>query len=77
MNKIEYWTVEDTGWSGGSSWFATGGTWSNPIRFDGKEKAAKKSKKECTDTQTQWRVVHTIIERTKDKEVITNQWTEI
>lgn len=80
MNKIEYWSVEDTGWSGSSSWFATGGTWANPIRFDSKEKAfkaAKKSKKECTDTQTQWRVVHTTIERTEDKETIINQWIKI
>jgi len=80
MIKHEFWSVENTGWSGGISWFPTGGSEAIPLRFNSSEKAsiyAKKKKKAEDDEYCKWRVVHTTIERYDDKEVITNAWTTI
>jgi len=77
---IEFYTVENTGWSGGISWFAYGGTVTNPHRFNTNEEAtvyATRSKELMNDPNTLWRIVHTIIERTENKEVATRIWTMI
>ena len=74
----QWWTVENTGWSGGVSWFSTGGTDLNPLRFDDPDAArtyATKCKLEFNDPQTHWRVVHTTLERTADSETITRKWS--
>ena len=34
LKFIEWWEVENTGWSGGVSWFRTGGTNGDPRRFE-------------------------------------------
>lgn len=75
---IEFWTVEDTGWSNGVSWFHSGGTEMNPLRFKSYEDAydyAIDKKKEFNEPTTKWRVVHTTIERSETKQVTTNIWT--
>jgi hypothetical protein len=77
---IEFYTVENTGWSGGISWFTTGGTDMNPRRFNTNEEAtvyATRSQELMNDPNTLWRIVHTIIERTENKEVLTRTWTMI
>lgn len=74
---IEFWTVEDTGWSNGVSWFRSGGTDANPLRFDSYKAAfdyAKRKKEEFNQPVTQWRVVHTTIDRTDYSEVTTREW---
>lgn len=75
---IEFWTVEDTGWSNGVSWFRSGGTDANPLRFDSYKAAlsyALDKKERFNQPATQWRVVHTTIERTDYSEVTTREWT--
>lgn len=77
---IEYWNVEDTGWSNGVSWFSTGGTSTNPLRFNSNTAAveyATKRKAEFNQPTTKWRVVHTTVERTENREVITREWSII
>lgn len=80
MSLIEHWTVDNTGWSGGLSWFKTGGTDVNPLRFTTKEEAttyALEKKEEFNDPNTLWRVVHTTIEREENREVITREWNQL
>ena len=74
---IEYWTVENTGWSGGISWFQTGGTDTNPLRFDSYDSAAEyafDSKKELNQDTTLWRVVHVTFHRYKDGDLTTRKF---
>lgn len=71
---IEFWSVENTGWSGGISWFR------DEQRFDSKYEAledAFRRKKELNQDTTLWRIVHTTIERKDNKEIITREWTII
>lgn len=80
MNTIEFWTVENTGWSGGVSWFKTGGTDANPLRFMTYTPAldyATRRKNKLNQPATLWRIVHTTIVREKNKEVITREWQQI
>lgn len=77
---IQWWSVENTGWSGGISWFSTGGTDANPLRFNSFRDAlayAERSKREFDQDTTYWRVVHTTLERTTDSETITRKWSTV
>jgi hypothetical protein len=74
---IQFWTIENTGWSGGISWFHSGGTDMNPLRFKTYASAVeygKKSMKELNQDTTLWRIVQTTIERTDNREVTTREW---
>ena len=78
--NLEFWSVENTGWSGGVSWFATGGTEMNPLRFRTEQEAtdfALRNKKHYNDPQMLWRTVHTLIEKTKSKRVTTEKYNEV
>ena len=71
---IEFWSIENTGWSGAISWFR------DEKRFDSKYEAlddALRRKKELNQDTTLWRIVHTTIRRFDNKEVITREWTII
>ena len=77
---INFWTVENTGWSGGISWFTTGGTDATPLRFKSEDEAivyAKKAKKEFNQDTTFWRVVRTTIQRSDNREVTTREWSMV
>lgn len=77
---IQFYTVENTGWSGGISWFTTGGTDVNPLRFKVESEAityAKRAKAELDQDTTFWRIVRTTIDRTDNKEVITREWNMV
>jgi hypothetical protein len=79
-SKLHYWTVENTGWSGGVSWFKTGGTDANPLRFDSFADAATyalQKQHALNDPNTLWRVVETTVERSANKSVTTKEWTEV
>lgn len=70
----EYWTVENTGWSGGVGWYR------DYFRFDtlteAEEHAAKKQKAlNCSDIL--WRVVKTVVERGESWESITRTWRQL
>lgn len=56
MKSIEFWTVENTGWSNGISWFK------GERRYETAGdalRAAELRKKEFNQETTLWRVVHT------------------
>jgi hypothetical protein len=77
---VEWWYVENTGWSGGSSWFRIGGTQSSPLSFDSEESAktyALTQKQKLNDINTKWRYVYSTLEREGNKSVTTNVWTEV
>lgn len=78
--SIEYWTVENSGWSNGTSWFKTGGTDANPLRFNSHKEAveyAKDFKAEWDDPTVLWRVVYNHFERFDNKEIKTRIFNEI
>lgn len=70
---IEFWSIENTGWSGGISWFR------DEQRFDSKQQAldiATLRKEELNQQDTTlWRIVHTTIQRQDNKEITTRTWT--
>jgi hypothetical protein len=47
-----YYSVENTGWSGGVSWFETGGTHMNPLRFNSYNEAVDYMKKSIWDDES-------------------------
>ena len=74
---LSFWTVENTGWSGGISWFKTGGNEANPLRFKSEAEAvnyAVTKKCQFNDPDMLWRVVHTIIERNEESKITTEKW---
>ncbi len=75
---IEYWKIQNTGWSGGVSWFDHGGSASNPLRFGDEATAvACAHKAQWGDESVFWRVVHVRIERFDNKRVTTEEWIPI
>ena len=74
ITRIEFWSIENTGWSGGISWFR------DDVRFDTKQEALEsclEQKEDLNQDTTLWRIVHTKIERFDNREVITREWTII
>jgi hypothetical protein len=77
---IQFWTVENTGWSNGQSWFRTGGTDANPLRFNTHKEAleyANNLKEDWNDPNTLFRIVHTTFERSHNTEVTTRIFNEL
>lgn len=71
----QYWTVENTGWSGGISWFPIG------IRRHTKEEAIDAAKAIAREvrlgSETKWRIVCNTVETFKNKSVQTKEWEEL
>ena len=61
---VEYWTIENTGWSGGISWFKS------RDRFDKENVFRIAEKRKSQDRDILFRVVHVTIFRKPDGEVI-------
>lgn len=77
---MEWWRVENTGWSNGTSWFASGGTEANPYRAASLKEAteyATQQQASWSDPAIKWRVVHVTLERNDNKSVTTEVWTEL
>ena len=77
---IEWWRVENTGWSNGTSWFASGGTETNPYRATSLKEAteyASQQQASWSDPAVKWRVVHVTLEREDNRSVTTEVWTEL
>jgi len=77
---IQFWSVENTGWSGGISWFHIGGTETNPLRFKSFDEAktfAVRYRDQLEDPSIKWRIVRTIIEKYPSKEITTRVWEEL
>ena len=73
---VEFWKVQNTGWSAGVSWFDTGGTPANPARFDS-ERAARAFARETRwdDSAVKWRMVHVRVVRSENQRVTTETFT--
>ena len=78
---MEWWRVENTGWSNGTSWFESGGTRTHPFRAKSQEEAIlyiESSKKLYgADSATKWRYVHVTVQRKENQSITTEVWTEI
>lgn len=77
---VEWWRIENTGWTNGQSWFTAGGTELNPYRAKSQEEAIdyiNECKDEWNDPSTKWRYVHVTLEREDNKSVTTEVWTEV
>jgi hypothetical protein len=73
---IEWWEVENTGWSNGQSWFSTGGSSANPYRAKSTTEAiAYIESNRWDDPSVKWRYVHVTIEREDNRSVETREWT--
>lgn len=80
MRNHEYYTVENTGWSAGVSWFKTGGSEANPLRFDTFDAAlefAARQKKTLDDRATLWRVVWVTVVRTETSRVTVENYIPV
>ena len=74
MMKIEYWKIQNTGWTGGRSWFDM------DYRLDTELEAKRviKSKKAYfKDDAIKWRYVHVTIEWDHDKTVTTERFSDV
>lgn len=72
---MEWWEVENTGWSGGISWFSTGDR-ANPYRAKSVAEAIEYiGKARWDDAQVLWRYVHVTLERVGNRSVETREWT--
>ena len=75
---LEYWYVENTGWSTGHSWFRSGGNDMNPYRAKSADEAIEYIKENrWDDPSVKWRYVHLTLEREDNKSVTTEVWTEV
>lgn len=73
----EYWKVQNTGWSGGVSWFDSGGSFREPQRFPDEASARDYIQRAHNrlDDATRWRIVRVRIETFSRKRVTTEEWT--
>ncbi len=70
----EYWIVQNTGWSGGVSWFDVGGSPAQPLRFADERQAldcAARARKMLSDRSVKWRLVHVRVETADSQRVTT------
>jgi hypothetical protein len=77
---IEYWIVQNTGWSGGLSWFNIGGSSMNPLRHSSAADAIAyidAGKVRANDESIKWRYTHTTVDRCDNKTVTTEEWVEV
>jgi hypothetical protein len=80
MRNLEYYAVENTGWSNGVSWFTTGGTDTNPLRFKTFDEALDytvRCKKELNDPATLWRIVWVTVVRTEESKVTVENYIRV
>ncbi|KVP96980.1 hypothetical protein WJ96_07365 [Burkholderia ubonensis] len=75
---VDYWKVQNTGYSAGASWFEAGGTATNPARFDSATDARQfLAGVRCGDKSVKWRLVHVRVETTRNKRVTTERFVNV
>ena len=75
---LEWWRVENTGWSNGRSWFTSGGTDANPYRAKSEAEAIEYiTNNRWDDPAVKWRYVHVTLQREDNKSITTEIWTEV
>ena len=72
-NIIEYWKVQNTGWSDGLSWFDYGSSY----RFSSDIDAFSKMEEIIKESDFMWRIVHVTIETSENKLVKTEEYRYI
>ncbi len=74
---MEWWRVENTGWSNGTSWFPT--TRGQDIcRFESHADALRHIVANRYEGHpVKWRIVHVTLERLENKSITTEVWEEI
>jgi hypothetical protein len=80
MRNLEYYAVENTGWSDGVSWFKTGGSDANPLRFttfDEAHEFAVRNKKKYDDPNMLWRIVWVTVVRTETSRVTVENFIRV
>jgi len=72
---VEYWRVQNTGWSAGVSWFDTGGTPSRPATFKFEASARQfVADTRWADKAVKWRLVHVQVATTPNQRVTTERF---
>lgn len=77
---VEWWKVQNTGWSNGQSWFDCGTSRYDPYRASSEQEAIDyitQQKKYWNDDGIKWRYVHVTLEREDNKSITTEIWTEV
>lgn len=80
IESHQYWKVQNTGFTDGTSWFDTGGSIMYPNIFTNEKDAVDycaTSKKNLNQKSTLWRVANIIIEIYGDREITTMIWKNI
>ena len=72
-NIIEYWKVQNAGWSNGVSWFDYGSSY----RFSSYSDAFSNIEKIIENSDSMWRIVHVTIEKYDNKLVRTEEYQNI
>jgi len=72
---VEYWKVQNTGYSGGVSWFDSCGSTMQQLRFES-EKAAKQYlvANRWGGADVLWRLVHVVMATTESERVTTERF---
>lgn len=75
---LEWWRVENTGWSNGQSWFTVDINQYESRRFKSSAEAIQYIQEtRWDDPAVKWRYVHVTLEREDNKTVTTEIWTEV
>lgn len=79
MIRLEYWTVQNSGWSAGETWFDVMAARREPLRFESEERArAYALGRKGADDTMRWRTVHIEVRQVSVcKTVTTTEWTEV
>lgn len=78
VTSIEFWTVQNTGWSGGVSWFDVEAHRRSPLRFDSEEEARDYIRaNRWNDSAVKWRITHVQIERSPSGRLTSETWLEV
>lgn len=75
---VEYWIVQNTGYSAGVSWFVTRAPGREPERFESETTARKFYRaNHWGDKDVKWRLVHVHIASTPDQRVTTERFIKL
>lgn len=78
MKTLEWYEVENTGWSGGISWFSCGGGSRDALRFSTPKEAIDYiNQTRWDDLSVLWRYVHVTFKRNGNKEIRTREWIAV
>lgn len=78
LPQLDYWRVQNTGWSAGTTWFDVGGSRASPARFASESEArGYVERNRWADASMKWRLVHVQLEVFENKRITTEEWFEV